>query len=91
MGHEHEVERKAEVGEGSPLWRAPGEGLIVAGYRRDHEKVDPPLDFPEYRGTISRHPKRPLVPIPDALTEITGPLRRPGRRRRLRPDRRARR
>jgi protocatechuate 3,4-dioxygenase beta subunit len=76
MEHRYEVERKAEVGDGSPLWRWPGEGggLIVPGYRRDHESVDPPHDHPDYRGTIHRHPKRPLVPIPDALTEITGPL-----------------
>ncbi len=38
------------MGEGSPLWGGPGEGLIVPGYRRDHAKVDPPGDFPEYRG-----------------------------------------
>lgn len=50
------------------------EGLIVPGYRRDHEQVDPPGDFADYRGTILRHPKRPLVPIPDSLTEVTGPL-----------------
>jgi protocatechuate 3,4-dioxygenase beta subunit len=53
---------------------ATGEGLVVPGYRRDHEVVDPPADYPEYRGTILRHPKRPLVPIPDTLTELTGPL-----------------
>jgi len=69
-----EIGRQAEVGEGSPLWGGPGEGLIVPGYRRDHENVDPPLDFPAYRGTIARHPRRPLVPIPDLLTEVTGPL-----------------
>ena len=57
-----------------PQVSGPGESLIVPGYRRDHEKVDPPGDFPAYRGTISRHPKRPLVPIPDLLTEVTGPL-----------------
>ena len=74
MHHRYEVDRKAELGEGDALWRGPGEGLIVAGYRRDHEQVDPPLDYPDYRGTLSRHPKRPLVPIPDQLTEVTGPL-----------------
>jgi protocatechuate 3,4-dioxygenase beta subunit len=74
MRHRYEVERKAELGDDVLLWAGPDEGLIKAGYRRDHEKVDPPHDWPGYRGTISRHPKRPLVPIPDALTEITGPL-----------------
>ena len=46
---------------------------LVAGYRRDHELVDPPLDFPAYRGTILRHPNRPLVPISDTLSDVTGP------------------
>jgi protocatechuate 3,4-dioxygenase, beta subunit len=72
--HAHGAVRKAELGEGSPLWAGPGEGLVVPGYRRDHEQVDPLADFPAYRGTILRHPKRPLVPIPDTLTEVTGPL-----------------
>jgi protocatechuate 3,4-dioxygenase beta subunit len=56
------------------LWPGPGEGLVVHGYRRDHELVDPPHDFPAYRGTILRHPKRPLVPIPGTLSDSTGPL-----------------
>lgn len=43
------------------------------GYRRDHELVDPPLDWPEYRGTILRHPKRPLVAVPNTLVDLTGP------------------
>ena len=59
---------------GAPLAPGPGEGLVVPGYRRDHELVDPPLDYPDYRSTILRHPKRPLVPIPGMLTEVTGPL-----------------
>jgi protocatechuate 3,4-dioxygenase beta subunit len=55
------------------------EGLVVPGYRRDHEPVDPPHDWPEYRGTVLRHPKRPLVPIPDLLTEVTAPALGSGR------------
>lgn len=76
MKHRYEVERKAETGAGEPLWRWPGEGdgLILPSYRRDHESVDPPYDLPAYRSTAARHPKRPLVPIPDMLTEVTGPL-----------------
>jgi protocatechuate 3,4-dioxygenase beta subunit len=35
--------------------------------------VNPPLDFPAYRSTEFRAPKRPLVPLPQGLTEITGP------------------
>jgi protocatechuate 3,4-dioxygenase beta subunit len=74
MHHRYEVPREAKLGEDVLLWTGPDEGLVKAGYRRDHEKVDPPYDWPDYRGTISRHPKRPLVPIPDTLTEITAPL-----------------
>src|SRR5262252_9409639 len=36
--------------------------------------VHPPLDFPQYRSTALRHPRRPLVPLPHGLTEVTGPL-----------------
>ena len=36
--------------------------------------VHPPLDFPQYRSTALRHPRRPLVPLPQGLTEVTGPL-----------------
>jgi protocatechuate 3,4-dioxygenase, beta subunit len=69
-----ELERKAELGAGSPLWTGPGQGLVVPAYRRDHELVDPSHDWPLYRGTTLRHPKRPLLPIPNTLSDITGPL-----------------
>jgi len=68
-----EVERRAELPESSPLWPGPGAGLVIPGYRRDQELVDPPHDWPDYRGTILRHPKRPPVPIPDTLSDVTGP------------------
>jgi protocatechuate 3,4-dioxygenase, beta subunit len=71
---ELEVERKAELGGGSPLWAGPGRGLVIPGYRRDHELVDPPHDWPSYRGTILRHPKRPPLAIPNTLSEVTGPM-----------------
>ena len=69
-----ELEKSADRGESSPLWAGPGAGLVVPSYRRDHELVDPPHDWPSYRGTILRHPKRPLVPIPDSLSDATGPM-----------------
>ncbi|HTZ42232.1 MAG TPA: protocatechuate 3,4-dioxygenase subunit beta [Jatrophihabitans sp.] len=34
----------------------------------------PPLDAPDYRSTALRHPGRPLVLLPQRLTEVTGPL-----------------
>ncbi len=36
--------------------------------------VHPPLDFPGYRSTGLRAPKKPPVLLPQNLTEITGPL-----------------
>jgi protocatechuate 3,4-dioxygenase beta subunit len=36
--------------------------------------VHPPLASPDYRSTRLRAPGRPLVPLPQWLTEITGPL-----------------
>ena len=36
--------------------------------------LHPPLDFPGYRATALRAPRRPLVPLPHRLTEVTGPL-----------------
>jgi len=33
----------------------------------------PPLDWPDYRSTALRHPKQPLVYLPEQATETTGP------------------
>lgn len=54
---------------------APRTGrLVLPQYRRDAEGTHPPLDSPGYRSTASRHPKQPLVWLPQMLTEVTGPL-----------------
>ena len=34
---------------------------------------DPPLDWPDYKSTALRHPKQPLVYLPQEVTETTGP------------------
>ncbi|HWF35169.1 MAG TPA: protocatechuate 3,4-dioxygenase subunit beta [Solirubrobacteraceae bacterium] len=44
-----------------------------ASYAREPDGVHPPLDYREYRSTRLRHPKHPLVYLPHAITEITGP------------------
>jgi protocatechuate 3,4-dioxygenase, beta subunit len=44
----------------------------VVGYRREND--DPPYLWPDYRATRSRAPKRPLIVIPETLSEITGPV-----------------
>jgi protocatechuate 3,4-dioxygenase, beta subunit len=48
--------------------------LALPGYQRPGEDVHPPLAWPDYRSTILRAPKEPLVLLPHTLTEITGPL-----------------
>jgi len=42
-------------------------------YVREQERVHPPLDFPDYKSTQLRHPKQPLVYLPQNITELTGP------------------
>jgi protocatechuate 3,4-dioxygenase beta subunit len=42
-------------------------------YRRD-DHSHPPLDYPDYRSSALRHPKRPLQPLVHTLTEVTGPV-----------------
>jgi protocatechuate 3,4-dioxygenase beta subunit len=41
---------------------------------RESFSVHPPLDYAGYRSTAKRAPKRPLVVIPQTLTELTGPV-----------------
>lgn len=48
-------------------------------YRRDPPDQQPPLRWPDYRGTLLRSPHQPLVPLPHGLTETTGPLLGEGR------------
>jgi protocatechuate 3,4-dioxygenase beta subunit len=48
----------------------PQSGLILPPAEGTH----PPLDSPDYRSTRLRAPKRPFVPIPQSLTELTAPV-----------------
>jgi protocatechuate 3,4-dioxygenase, beta subunit len=48
--------------------------LGLPAYTRENADIDPPLDYPDYRSTELRHPKNPLVLLPQMLTEITGPV-----------------
>ena len=34
----------------------------------------PPLIFPAYRSTVRRGPTKPLVPLRQSLSELTGPV-----------------
>jgi protocatechuate 3,4-dioxygenase beta subunit len=48
--------------------------LVLPSYARPQAGNHPPLDNPGYRSTALRHPTRPLVLLPQRLTEVTGPL-----------------
>ena len=41
--------------------------------------TQPPYDAPAYLGTIKRHPKQKLHPLPHTITETTGPSFSPSR------------
>jgi protocatechuate 3,4-dioxygenase beta subunit len=42
-------------------------------YLREAPGAHPPLDYEGYKSTRLRHPKQPLVYLPQTITEITGP------------------
>jgi protocatechuate 3,4-dioxygenase, beta subunit len=42
-------------------------------YLREGPAAHPRLDFGDYRSTRLRHPKQPLVYLPQTITEVTGP------------------
>jgi protocatechuate 3,4-dioxygenase beta subunit len=44
-----------------------------SSYGREGEGIHPPLDCPEYKSTQLRHPKQPLIFLPQNVTELTGP------------------
>jgi len=52
----------------------PGAGSLPLPRYVSAAGVHPPLASPDYRSTRLRAPGRPLVPLPQWLTEITGPL-----------------
>jgi protocatechuate 3,4-dioxygenase, beta subunit len=52
---------------------AAGRELVLPHYAAA-AGVHPPLDSPAYKSSVLRAPKRPLVALPQWLTEITGPL-----------------
>ena len=46
----------------------------ISDYERVPEGVNPPLDYPDYKSTLARVPRRPLVVAPHTLSELTGPV-----------------
>jgi protocatechuate 3,4-dioxygenase, beta subunit len=43
-------------------------------YSRAGDRADPPSLYPDYVGTRTRSPSKPLIVIPQTLSEITGPV-----------------
>jgi protocatechuate 3,4-dioxygenase beta subunit len=52
----------------------PSDFVLPEGTRRPPDGVHPPRDYPGYQSTALRHPKEPLVLIPQTLSELTGPI-----------------
>jgi protocatechuate 3,4-dioxygenase beta subunit len=48
-------------------------------YRREPPGAHPAMDYEGYKSTALRHPKQPLVYMPQTITEITGPQLGPDR------------
>ena len=46
----------------------------VTGYRRPYFRTQPAYLYPDYKSTVKRSPSRPLVMLPQTLTEVTGPV-----------------
>jgi len=46
----------------------------LPGYRRFRPRTQPEYDFPFYASTARRHPTKPLVIVPQTLSEVTGPI-----------------
>ena len=46
----------------------------IAGYRKSYWDTQPEYLYPPYRSTVKRAPTKPLVLLPQTLSEVTGPL-----------------
>src|SRR3954452_14341063 len=53
--------------------------VTPTAYVREPDEAQPPLDWPPYKSTALRHPKEPLIYLPQTITEITGPQLAPAR------------
>jgi len=48
-------------------------GDTPTAYWREPEGAHPPMDYEGYKSTALRHPKQPLIYLPQSITEVTGP------------------
>src|SRR5207253_4790755 len=47
---------------------------ILKQYKREEPGRQPTALYPDYRATIRRSPRKPLIMLPHTLSEITGPV-----------------
>jgi len=62
------------VSEESPLTPLNRDLSVVRSYRRTVPGTQPEYLYPDYRATRRRAPMKPLIVLPQTLSEITGPL-----------------
>ena len=43
-------------------------------YRARNREIHPPACFPDYKTSVARSPRRPLIALQQSLSEITGPV-----------------
>jgi protocatechuate 3,4-dioxygenase, beta subunit len=48
------------------------DGDTPTSYEREPDDAHPPFDYPPYKSTRLRHPKQPLIYLPQTITEVTG-------------------
>jgi protocatechuate 3,4-dioxygenase, beta subunit len=67
------VEKAPLMTTSAPRTIYPATTETPTSYVREPEGAHPPMDFEAYKSTALRHPKQPLVYLPQTITEITGP------------------
>jgi protocatechuate 3,4-dioxygenase beta subunit len=48
--------------------------LELKRYRRRDWNLHPPYLYPPYKSSVLRSPRNPLIPLPQTLSELTGPV-----------------
>src|ERR1700738_3291699 len=48
--------------------------LDARGYRKPERGTQPPYAYPSYKSSLKRAPTKPLVLLPQSLSEVTGPM-----------------
>ena len=43
-------------------------------YRARNREIHPPAYFPDYKTSVARSPRKPLIALQQSLSEITGPV-----------------